>query len=400
MARGGIGELYRLVFLSAVLILATSCQTDQLATKPKVQTPVADVWQGFPEKIKKGLSGVGLVTNADYTKHGGAVIYNGNKDEDLELVLKDGWSHLTFYVALDPYFVPDDYRLQDIEIIRPKFENLHAQILKLSKEFPAKVFVLVTKARRYVEGPGERHTYLGRAFENSEDVRKDYANMWKFIAETFSDIPSDTLVFSIMNEPEFHDMWSGKNTWAKYSMDIISDIRSVTPDRVILQEGIHKSYLGRAWGTDSIMPVLPTDRIVYGFHFHEPYNLTHPATPLWQKWEKATEPCGSSCSNLIEEVADSMVDFSKDYGVPVMLTEFGAYGPYFNDKGEWIAGWTAEYRADWASKIYELTVPRGVGVTWHALHDYNTPYIRELGQVKMQKGFRKDELLWKALRLR
>jgi hypothetical protein len=138
----------------------------------------------------------------------------------------------------------------------------------------------------------------------------------------------------------------------------------------------------------------------YGFHFNDPYDLTHPKVPLFATWEKSTNPCGYSCDDLIKTAMDSIVEFSKDNGVPAMLSEFGAYGPYYNDKGEWIAGWTTEYRADWASKIYELTVPRGIGATWYALHDYSTPYKRGLGQVKMQKGFDKDEELWKALRLR
>jgi len=73
-----------------------------------------------------------------------------------------------------------------------------------------------------------------------------------------------------MNEPEFEYMkaWNKREIWEEWSTEIVDVIRSVSPDRTLIIEGMHKGLWARYDGPENLL--LPIDRtnIVYGFHYY------------------------------------------------------------------------------------------------------------------------------------
>ena len=92
---------------------------------------------------------------------------------------------------------------------------------------------------------------------------------------------------------------------------------------------------------------------------------------------------------------EELVDFSKEYQVPVILNEVGVNGTC-NGNGP-----KSEDRAAYASTAYETLVKNGVGITWWSLEDPNSPYKRaeEDCYVKDYQDLYPEEQLFKALRL-
>ena len=83
-----------------------------------------------------------------------------------------------------------------------------------------------------------------------------------------------------------------------------------------------------------------------------------------------------------------------------MVSEFGVWGPYISG-GALKSGVSAADRAEYARAVYASTVPKGVGITWWALGDDNTPYqrLRYSKSDKSQPRLVRDDLLFSALGL-
>ena len=79
----------------------------------------------------------------------------------------------------------------------------------------------------------------------------------------------------------------------------------------------------------------------------------------------------SQSSSGASPLARAMANFSRSKSVPVVLAEFGVWGPYV-EGGALKSGVSAKDRAAYAQTVYEGTVPFGIGITWWALGDDNT----------------------------
>jgi hypothetical protein len=371
----------------------TKTSDQKVKSQPTVDKWYESVWgqNNIPEKLALSLSAVGLNSIANWTgcRASGSA---GDPQYLAEQILSDGWSHLSFPICVDNYFTPD-WDLKDDLVIR-KARAMRKQILALNEKFPNKAFVVIAKSRDWVGGWSRNKvnsTLVYEAFETNQKARESYYQLWKIWAEELKDVPEDSLAFGIMNEPEFHKRGFGAaDRWAEYAKEIIGAIRAVSPDRVILFEGVNKSVVGRGNSPSSMSKILPFDRIIYGFHFYEPYDWTH------RKGKGGKEP-SIGILQKAKSTMTSLQNFSERHNVPVMLSEVGVWGPSFNAKGEIIQGVSFEERAKFADVIYQNTVPFNIGVTWWAVHDQTTPYGGSC--CKMQNVLNPDPALWSALRL-
>jgi endoglucanase len=174
----------------------------------------------------------------------------------------------------------------------------------------------------------------------------------------------------------------------------IDAIRSVSPNRVIIVEGILKSKVGRNLAPNRLIAKLPRNGIIYAFHYYEPDKFTH-------KRDSGGAKFTSNVKNKVTKDMRAVVRFSKSKSVPVVVSEFGVWGPYISG-GVLKSGVSAADRAEYARTVYEATVLKGVGITWWALGDDNTPYqrLRYSKKDKSQPRLVKDQLLFQALGLK
>jgi len=121
----------------------------------------------------------------------------------------------------------------------------------------------------------DMHMAPGYAFGNSsgdniifddETAQKRFVSLWQEIAKRFKS-EGDNLLLELLNE--IVDAHGDK--WNKIARKAIEGIRGIDPDRYILLGG--PNYNSAA-GLETL-DIYDDDRILYNFHFYEPFLFTH-----------------------------------------------------------------------------------------------------------------------------
>ncbi len=117
------------------------------------------------------------------------------------------------------------------------------------------------------------HQYDG-SFDMDDPLYVDAViRLWTAVAAHFADNPREDLFFELMNEPELAGDVSSvsANDWTDFATQIIDGIRSEDPNRVILFGDVEWN------GISPLTQRTPfeDDRMVYVFHFYEPFVFTH-----------------------------------------------------------------------------------------------------------------------------
>ena len=395
----------------------TSTKTNNSATSSAVSADNALlVWKdnGVSANVAKQLSRVGVNSTANWTGDGRFTAFDrqrnlpkvSNRNPDVEQVFSDGFSHLVYIVAFDRFFTKDcqlkrDYRPACVNPDRvvAKFTSIKKQILETLIKYPDAVFVISLKPSFSVMrtcADGMECSFWHESFEESKDVREAFYNLWGLISKVLSDVPDDNLAFNLLNEPQFERMkaWNKREIWKGWTTEIVDVIRGVSPKRTIIIEGIHKSLFarGNVVPADVLTPI-GRKNIVYGFHY---YNEEWGKQDQWDKHKGVSGLPLPSLSKLKSNM-QQLVDYTKHYKVPVVLTEIGVNGPCDGN------GPLQKDRATYSSVVYETLVPNSIGITWWSLESHNnTPYQRISGDCYNEfpeKQLIPDKQLFKALRL-
>ena len=119
------------------------------------------------------------------------------------------------------------------------------------------------------------------ALEKNDGAAVAFADSWKSIALRLQSYPPQQLSFNLLNEPEFENPKpnsSKRDKWLSIAKKTVSGIRSVSPDRTVILEGIGKSLFARRKNDgaykysspDELLKPIDLDNIIYAFHNYEP----------------------------------------------------------------------------------------------------------------------------------
>ncbi len=171
--------------------------------------------------------------------------------------------------------------------------------------------------------------------------------VWRHMAEHFAQ-RTDYIYFEILNEP--HGI--SDELWNTIQKSVVEEIRSVdTTHYIIIGPAGWNSYHNL-----SAMPLYEDDRLIYTFHFYDPFLFTHQGaswvTPSMIDVENIPFPYvvdqmpaqpagleGTWIGNLydnygndgtiskVQELIDIAVQFKTQRGAPIFCGEFGVYQP-------------------------------------------------------------------------
>ena len=395
----------------------TSTKTNNSDTSSAVSADnTSSVWKdnGVSDNVAKQLSRVGVNSSANWTSDPNFTAFDhhrnlpkvSNRNSDVEQVFSDGFSHLVYVVAFNRFFTQEcqlkrDYRpiCLDSDRVVAKFTSIKKQILETLIKHPDAVFVISLKPGFEVMKictDGLECSFWHESFEENKEVREAFKNLWGLISKVLKDVPDENLAFNLLNEPQFERMkaWNKREIWQQWATEIVDVIRGVSPKRTIIIEGIHKSLFarGNVVPADVLTPI-SRKNIVYAFHY---YNEE------WGKQDQADKLEGVSGLPLpslskLKSNMQQLVDYTKHYKVPVVLTEIGVNGSCDGN------GPLQKDRATYSAVVYETLVPSSIGVTWWSLESHNnTPYQRISGDCYNdihEKKLIPDKQLFKALRL-
>lgn len=225
------------------------------------------------------------------------------------------------------------------------------------------------------------HQY-DRSLDFAEQRSKDLTvALWGRVAEHFADNPREDLFFELLNEPELSVAGDPPTSaeWTTLAEEMIEAIRAHDTERTILFGDVEW------YGITSLSRRQPLsdDKVIYVFHFYDPFLFTHQGTS-WtdllsvhdipypytaERWSEKGSDLGLS-SLLPSWVLDQVDDYyrvghaswmynriaeAKQWGVvnnlPVMCNEFGV----FEDKAQQVD--KTAYYTDLIDIFEELEIP-------------------------------------------
>ena len=182
----------------------------------------------------------------------------------------------------------------------------------------------------------------------------------------------------------------------------VKAIRAISPDRVIILEGIGKSLFAnrkktryRHSSVNNLVKPIPYEDIVYGFHNYEPDKFLQQA-----KYRSGFvgNPHTEAVTKAVKKDAARLTKWANENKVPVILSETGCIG-YVDGKTE-----GPRNREDcglFARDVYDSYVASGVPVTWWALEKEKTIYERDRATDKVWMPAKRvpDKYIFRGFRL-
>lgn len=380
-----------LVVLSCTVMSAQAANWNSGKAKPvKVKTSIPI----------SGLTGVGINSMALWS--GASEVRTAEKlVSHLSPLETYGFSHVVLVVCAD--WIIEGY-------CRKGFKGLTKErIVAFTKAVVEKTnlhVVLSLKAYDQKKISGKNTSKLQTSLEKKETTQQAFAEAWTFLADSFKHIERDRLSFNLLNEPEFElpaPSSSKRDKWLTIASNAIEEIRAISPDRVIILEGIGKSLFAnrkqtryRHSSVNNLIRPIPYEDIVYGFHNYEPDKFLQQA-----KYRSGVvgNPHTEAVTKAVIKDAARLTEWANRNNVPVILSETGCIG-YVDGKTE--GPKNPEDCGLFARDIYDTYVTNGVPVTWWALEKEKTIYVRDASSDKvwMPRERIPDEAIFSGFRLK
>jgi len=158
-------------------------------------------------------------------------------------------------------------------------------------------------------------------FQNLEHERPRFIALWKQIAERYKDLPTDSVAFEILNEPNTQVTVEAWNSLLDTTLKVIRQSNPVRP--VVLGT----ANWGGLSGLSGLKLPAGDPNLILTIHYYEPFAFTHqgadwvsPIPPTGVVWE------GTYYEKLATRQAmDAIADYAKARDLPVFIGEFGAY---------------------------------------------------------------------------
>lgn len=196
----------------------------------------------------------------------------------------------------------------------------------------------------------DNHTF-DPSIDTSPDVIHPLKKTWAQMAEHFKN-RSEYIYYEILNEP--HGIADA--TWAQIQQEVIDVIREHDTEHYIVVGGAGWN----GYNNLSALPVYADDKLIYTFHFYDPFIFTHqgatwgspsmaslanvpfpyqaasmPATPndlkgTWVESAINNYPTEGTI-NRVRQLIDIAVAFKEQRNVPIFCGELGVYIPNSNN---------------------------------------------------------------------
>jgi endoglucanase len=159
-------------------------------------------------------------------------------------------------------------------------------------------------------------------FAKPYQEKDKFLAMWRQIAERFKDLPNDTVVFEILNEP--HASLTA-SLWNQFLREAHAIIRESNPDRYIM---IGSAEWGGLTGMNKL-DLPDDDKLIFTVHYYEPFQFTHQGA----EWNTGADAwCGTRWTAtdaqqaFIRRRLDEVAQWAQARNnVHVFLGEFGVY---------------------------------------------------------------------------
>ena len=286
------------------------------------------------------------------------------------------------------------------------FQNLKGiiQSTKLILDNTELHVVVQLKAYKQEKVNGKNISELNSKLEVDNTIISKFVNTWKDIATYLKDYPPTRLSFNLLNEPEFQipkPSTKKRDRWLSIAKKAALAIRSVSPDRTIILEGIGKSLFSsrnskgnqKYKSPDDLLVPIGLQNIVYAFHNYEPEEFLQQAKYRYGSFGRKYK---QKYSKIIITDAKKAISWANKHNVPIMLSETGCIGHIKDIEGPESNDDCGKFAAD----IQKNYIENGVGVSWWALEKEKTIYNRKWPNVWMPYDLTPNQSIFNGFKLK
>ena len=173
------------------------------------------------------------------------------------------------------------------------------------------------------------------AFWNNAVNKQIWINNWKAIVQRFLPYKAHIWGYDILNEPTMDNSQAAAN-YLLWATDIVAAIRTFDADTPVIVEGTPWANASNFANGGSGIPVINDSKVIYSFHFYDPYNFTHqgisvfnnqPTTSSWSDQSSYPGTIGSTYydKNKLQQLLQPVRNFQLAHNnVPIYVGEFSA----------------------------------------------------------------------------
>lgn len=156
---------------------------------------------------------------------------------------------------------------------------------------------------------------------------------WRAMAERYKKFDSKSVFFELFNEPFVRNdstVWVPDNWWSKTQVKIVNEIRKITTEHYLVLTGNRTLIRGL-----KAAPAMKGERLIYNFHFYDPYLFTHQGSPNagWDYIEIARDVPYPSSPEVLQPLINAVTDAS----LKAYLAEYGRNGYNIDSINSWIS---------------------------------------------------------------
>jgi endoglucanase len=181
---------------------------------------------------------------------------NALAEEDIKKLASYGMDHVRLpidYIILESDETPFEYKEQGFKYI----DNC----VNWCKKYGLNVVLDIHHAPGYSFGTLDSNTLF-----TDRKMQLRFLKLWEAIAKHYIN-EKENIIFELLNEVVEPD----STRWNKLAKKLVTAIRTIDKDRYIIIGGNHYNSINELKNID----ILDDEKIIYTFHFYEPFIFTH-----------------------------------------------------------------------------------------------------------------------------
>lgn len=165
---------------------------------------------------------------------------------------------------------------------------------------------------------------LSHRLQHDPAYRRDFARFWARLAAWLSMLPAERVLLDPVNEPLFVEPEGASAIWTRdVAAALVRAIRDTAPDHTVVLGGPNAA---RPRDLHCFDPSAVGDgNVLYAVHMYEPYAFTHQGAGWAPAPVAALRGVRYLGEAAVETELDAAVEWAAARGVPLLVTEFGAY---------------------------------------------------------------------------
>lgn len=177
-------------------------------------------------------------------------------EKDIKFISEKGFDHIR--LPVDYFFFESD---ENPGVYNEERLSYVDRTLEWCTQYGLNLIIDLHRAPGFYYGDGD----LNDLFTNKEKWKR-FVDIWKMFSARYQE-EGDNLIFELLNEM----IWENSDLWNELWRETVAEIHKISPNRRVIIGGNYSGSINEL----KTLYFDPDERLIYTFHFYEPFMFTH-----------------------------------------------------------------------------------------------------------------------------